>query len=145
MTSIESRLLAKLDRSGEHWIFTGVLDHGGYGLLWDSRRRNNSKAHRVAYEVWVGPIPAGKQIHHGCRVRACCRPDHLELLDAAVHNSSHHVKTHCINGHEFTPGNTRHVRGQKVCKMCEKAARDRYLAGHREAINERKRQRRRSQ
>jgi hypothetical protein len=35
-------------------------------------------AHRWAYEHFIGPIPAGLEIDHLCRVRHCVNPAHLE-------------------------------------------------------------------
>ncbi len=48
----------------------------GYGLVraggWWQR------AHRVAYERLVGPIPPDRPlVLHSCRQRACVRPEHL--------------------------------------------------------------------
>ena len=34
-------------------------------------------SHRFAYELLVGPIPAGLVLDHLCRVRNCCNPAHL--------------------------------------------------------------------
>jgi hypothetical protein len=41
------------------------------------------KAHRVAYELYVGPIPEGLTIDHLCRVRTCVNPLHLEPVTLA--------------------------------------------------------------
>ena len=38
-------------------------------------------AYRVAFEVWVGPIPNGQWVLHRCDNPRCIRPDHLELGD----------------------------------------------------------------
>lgn len=37
-------------------------------------------AHRVAYEMWVGPIPNGCIIHHKCGNTRCVRPSHLQAI-----------------------------------------------------------------
>jgi hypothetical protein len=37
--------------------------------------------------------------------------------------AAHVAKTHCVNGHEFTPENTRTTaRGWRVCRECKRAA-----------------------
>jgi hypothetical protein len=39
-------------------------------------------AHRVVYEILVGPIPSGLQLDHICSVPWCVNPDHLEPVTA---------------------------------------------------------------
>jgi len=58
-------------------LWTGVMNRGGYGrLVW---RGQNYSAHRLAYEVAIGPIPAGMKVLHRCSAPACINPDHLFL------------------------------------------------------------------
>lgn len=113
---------------GECWIWTGALDWGGYGIHWigDSVSR---RAHRLAYEWLVGPIPEGLTIDHLCRVRNCVNPEHMEPCTAGENArrsplAPYNVKaaaTACKRGHEFTPGNTRIHHGRRECRACTNA------------------------
>lgn len=58
------------------WIWTGSKGEDGYGSV--RYRRRVWRAHRAAYTILVGPIPAGLELDHLCRVRACVNPAHLE-------------------------------------------------------------------
>ena len=73
--SVEERFWAKVDKTETCWLWTAQLDRHGYGRFWftDSLRA----AHRVAYELEVGPIPAGMEIDHACHTPACVKPTHL--------------------------------------------------------------------
>lgn len=78
----ETRFWAKVDKSGGAdacWPWLAAKDMGGYGLFRISKPvRRYPKAHRVAYEWCVGPIPQGMTLDHLCRNRACVNPAHLE-------------------------------------------------------------------
>lgn len=63
------------------WIWQLSLDTSGYGHLCRGGRKMS--AHRWYYERHVGPIPAGAELDHLCRVRACCNPGHLEPVTSA--------------------------------------------------------------
>lgn len=116
------------------WIWTGYTNRDGYGH-W-----NKEQAHRVFYEHLIGPIPPGLQIDHLCRVRACVNPNHLEpvtIRENCLRSQSVAAKlagrTHCINGHEFTPENTRNTLGFRVCRACDRKRTAEYKARRRAA------------
>lgn len=58
------------------WEWMGPPDVFGYGNIKVDGR--NAKAHRVAYELLVGPIPDGLILRHRCDNPSCVRPSHLE-------------------------------------------------------------------
>lgn len=75
--TLEERLDARTDKSGECWLWTGSVGSHGYGQLKVGKRP--VLVHRLAWEVHNGPIPPGMEVAHHCDVHACLRPDHLFL------------------------------------------------------------------
>lgn len=71
----EQKLRNKIVVFGECWLFgTGP----GYGRISLGGGRTEA-AHRLAWELSNGPIPAGLVVRHKCDVPRCIRPEHLEL------------------------------------------------------------------
>lgn len=71
------------------WPWRGSINPNGYGQLnglTPDRRKTTFRAHRVAYEVYVGAIPDGLTIDHLCFHRWCCNPAHLEPVTQAENN-----------------------------------------------------------
>jgi len=100
-------------------IWTGCVTTNGYGQVWfDGKPR---RPHRVAYELARGTIPDGLTIDHLCRNKLCVNVAHLEAVTNAV-NSRRWADTftHCPEGHDYTPENTRLSRGRRTCRACSK-------------------------
>lgn len=115
------------------WIWMGeIAKSHGYGIV-NGKQLDGSKrrqyAHRVFYERFKEKIPEMFTIDHLCRVHCCVNPDHLEAVTrgenvlrgcgvAAIHAR----KTHCSNGHPFTPENTylakRKYGLNRQCRTC---------------------------
>jgi hypothetical protein len=71
----EERFWAKVDKTGDCWIWTAGLNGTGYGSF--KAYNKPYMAHRFVYEMLVGSIPDGMVVDHTCHVRTCVRPDHL--------------------------------------------------------------------
>ncbi|MFD0772635.1 HNH endonuclease signature motif containing protein [Streptomonospora algeriensis] len=106
------------------WTWTGALDRGGYGKFFIAGREYI--AHRLAYEIVLGPIPGGLCIDHLCRHRACVNPVHLEpvtqrenVLRGNSPAALHARATHCPEGHPFDETNTYlYPDGRRGCRTC---------------------------
>jgi HNH endonuclease len=95
------------DVHNDCWKWTSSINPDGYGNFWMNWR--SAKAHRVAYELFVGPIPEGFEIDHLCRNRACVRPDHLEPVPRVLNmmrGEGNGSQTHCPAGHPYDEQNT---------------------------------------
>lgn len=133
------RLFAKVDASGDCWEWTAFRTDDGYGRF-QLANRANRPAHRVVYELLVGPIPAGLQLDHLCRNRGCVKPDHLEPVTKLVNGrrgfgptARHGRSTTCPRGHLYD-ALRKNGRGTiaRRCTQCD-AERDRQRSPARRA------------
>ena len=77
------------------WIWIAAKDRYGYGVFMPDARRTGkrflARAHRWAYEHFVGPLD-GRHLHHKCETRACVNPAHLDAVSQAFHNVAIHPR-----------------------------------------------------
>lgn len=72
------RLYASVEKTEKCWVWTGFLKPEGYGHIGVAGR--TVLVHRLAWELERGVIPAGIEVDHRCRNRACVRVEHLQLV-----------------------------------------------------------------
>lgn len=126
------RFWSKVDFSGDCWRWLAHIDRStGYARV--NYRRKARGAHRVAYALRYGRFPQHLTIDHvkvrGCLFRDCQNTSHMEVVTNEVNASRADAwqsrKTHCPQGHEYTPENTYKLRngffGFRQCVTCTRA------------------------
>lgn len=146
---LSDRLLEKTTPGhGGCVIWTAGLN-AGYGVLYVASEKAPRRAHRLSYELFVGPIPDGLQLDHLCHTRdaacpggeclhrRCINPHHLEpVTNQENARRSPHTqvgsnirKTHCPQGHPYSGENLRFDPcGGRHCKSCDLASWDTWQA-----------------
>ena len=121
--TVEDRLAAYIRCTDDGcWEWTGARNQYGYGSM---RGPNGAtvSTHRFVWELHNGPIPAGLQLDHLCRNRACCNPCHLEPVTQQenIRRGRAAAKPTCRLGHlmDIVVG----ARKERRCSTCERRKR----------------------
>lgn len=99
--SLADRFVAKTRKSPSGCVeWQASRGTEGYGQISISTSRA-TQAHRVSFELFVGPIPAGLHVLHRCDNRLCVSPTHLflgtnldNIHDMIGKERHHHGETH---------------------------------------------------
>ena len=126
---------ARRPELGPCWLWTAALTTKGYSKFWFDQRL--WPGHLLLYVSIIGPVPAGLELDHLCRNRACLRLNHL---DPVTHRENclrgdfwQLAKTHCPQGHPYDEANTYfRTEGHRRCRECDKIQ----LAERRRALSE---------
>lgn len=114
------------------WEWNGAVEKNGYTRAYDGKKMN--WGHRVAYMLFVGPIPVGKEIDHLCRNPGCVNPEHLEAVSHRENMRRSPLgyagvqrrKTHCPQGHPYSGDNLVVWNGMRYCRTCQRRYKQAY-------------------
>jgi hypothetical protein len=137
MRDVADRFWEKVSKGtpDECWPWTAGTSgsRAAYGVLgFKVKGRTIHKyAHRIAYELEIGPIPEGLEIDHLCRNPICVNPAHLEpvthrenVLRGEAISAQNARKAHCIRGHLLSGANVAITKpGHRVCRACRQLRR----------------------
>lgn len=127
---VEDRFWDKVRKGEGCWEWTGALTQG-YGVINLGTGKGVMRAHRLSYEINVGPV-GGLWVLHKCDNPPCVRPDHLFLGDVQANNQDMlgkgrgwaQVRVACHNGHVYSEENTWiDGVGRKRCRVCRRPRR----------------------
>ncbi len=105
---------------GPCWIWRGALSND-YGKVWHEGQ--TQPVHRVVLDR-LGEDLEGLDVDHLCRVRACCNPDHLEVVSRRENARRGSKQKHIVNQRcahcGSTRGYARQMKGGEgwVCHDC---------------------------
>lgn len=86
MATLEERFEAKVDRSGDHHIWTGAQRANGTGFLKVAGKPVT--AQRVAWELAYGELPSGASVKGCPDMKSCVRVEHLAVHGQAAQSSA---------------------------------------------------------
>lgn len=110
------------------WRIDGAQRQATTGYMKVYAAGRNQYAHRVVYELVVGPVPAGLELDHLCRNRWCVCPDHLEPVTREENiRRAVAARATCRRGHPYSEWGFRDSRGQRQCRLCARLRSHRHL------------------
>jgi hypothetical protein len=133
---MRTRLLSKIKIGpGDCWTWTGYRHKkkygGDYGIIGIGPRHNHClrRAHVVSYEVFVGQVPSGLELHHVCQNTLCINPEHLVPVSHSEnmrHRKDSGLPT-CRHGHIYTEETTFiNSKGRRECRVCRDESHERW-------------------
>ena len=102
-------------RNGKQHIY-------GQWTILRGARRMQYRAHTIAYNLFVGPVPEGFVLDHKCQITLCVNPNHLRACTRKENTlrgcnpcAMNARKTECKRGHKEW---YKKPNGERACREC---------------------------
>lgn len=143
-TPIEKLFWPKVDKTPGHgprgtcWLWIGQHGPRGYGQF-SNRQGYSAYAHRAAWELARGKIPAGLKVLHKCDTPLCVRPSHLfvgtqadNMADMQKKGRAHRVGRKGTANHRarLTDEQVREIRRRAASGEAQNKLAEEFPCGH---------------
>ena len=91
-TPVRQRWATKVSIGDDCWEWTGAKTAYGYGLIREAGCGRIVPAHRLSYEMFVGPVSRSLDVLHRCDHPWCVKPSHLFLGTQTDNNADRDAK-----------------------------------------------------
>lgn len=93
------------------WIWiASLVGNTGYGKV--KYGGATYRAHRLFWELYVGPIPHGLLVLHSCDVKCCVNPNHLYIGTASDNVADVNKR---LDPNWGRPKGTKDIRPRRIC------------------------------
>lgn len=91
------RFMEKVNKTDTCWLWTAGTTLG-YATFGPTERARTVRGHRWIYEQLVGPIPAGMELDHTCKIKSCVNPDHLRVTTRKQNSENRGARAGSLSG-----------------------------------------------
>ena len=88
--TFEERLWAKVNKTGDCWLWTAATTTNGHPQMGENRIIK--APHRILWERQNGPLKPRQEIHNTCGNKRCINPHHYKALPPLTDNPSTTIK-----------------------------------------------------
>lgn len=104
------------------WLWVAARSHRKYYGAIRPEAGLSGFAHKYAYQLCIGDVPAELELDHICNVSLCVNPNHLRAITHLENLAKKQYKlvSHCKRGHVRSPSTTENYGNGAACTECRR-------------------------